>query len=351
MYQIDAMKSAVDLVRKEAGDGFLCQEEALIESLSEKGHKSYISIIAVTVAGGTIGAVAFLGFLFTIKFYEHAIAALATGIIMFLFSVFHSHLIKKKISETISLSVFLVGNFLIGVSCMDEPLLLGFNYLLLVFTIIAIVTLIWTRSKILAFIAKSMLIGCAVGFLFENKLPNLIHLITIACSLISGALFVFEANVLAMRNRLSEIYEPVRYATTFGGLGGLEFFSGFHWAGFDERFLWLSSIVPLVWSFVILYPLLQNHTLIKWLVAVALIAVGIASPTMISALSVLLIGFGFSNKLLMFMGGWSLVNSITQFYLNLNISLLNKSMVLMLTGMLFLAAYIIIHKSTKANEG
>lgn len=152
-----------------------------------------------------------------------------------------------------------------------------------------------------------------------------------------------------MRNRWSEIYGPVRIATLMGGFGTLEFFSSAHWSGFDDRVLWFSSIAPLFWSFVILNPLVQNRQL-KILLMVALLVPAIVAPSITISIAVLLFGFGFRNLFILALGVWTLISSTFMFYQSLQMTLLQKSLILMVTGVVFLIALLILNKSLKKNE-
>jgi hypothetical protein len=350
MSQSEEIQKSLALVRSEASEEFRCDESALLTSVITKNQKSTTAVIAITAVGGILGALAFLGFLFTIKFYDYPSAVLICGVTLFVISVFHSYFFPDKFSEIISLSLFIIGFFLIGVSCADEPFNFSVNTILLLLSALAIITILWAQGRVLIFMACCTLIASVIGILYENQMPNLIHLVTASCLLLSGTLFIFEAKVMALRNRLSEVANPIRLATALASLGVLEFIDRFHWLGLDEKFLWISSLVPLFWSYVIIFPILRKAPLLKCLVAIALVIPAFISPTMASSLAIILIGFGFRSILLGILGSWVLLNSIVLFYYNLDMNLLNKSILLLTTGALFLITYFFINKSSHVNE-
>lgn len=349
MLQNDALKTALEEVRKTTGPTFECNEAELFGAMEVENRKPTLAITLVAVTGGFLGALAFLGFLYTIKFYDYTYFSLGTGIVFFCTALFHHHLFKNKMAEALVIGLYLVGVFLIGIAMIDDAINFNANGVLGVLLAMAIATLIWANDKVLVFIGTTIALGCSIGFLFENKTYNLIHLVTFSSTMISGALFYFEDRLIAMRNRWTEIYAPVRFALVLGGFGCVEFFALTPFFGFDIRFLWISSIAPLFWSFVILNPLIKNR-LLKILVAIALVVPSIMAPSIIGSIAVLLFGFGFRNLFLLVTGGWAFVNAVFNFYQTLHMTLLHKSIILMATGVLFLVTYLLLDKSLKQNE-
>ena len=77
-------------------------------------------------------------------------------------------------------------------------------------------------------------------------------------------------------------------------------------------------------------------------VAVGLISLG--APGLASSLIVLLLGFSAGNRLLMALGIFSLLGFVAHFYYSLHATLLEKSGLLALTGLLLLSAYALIRR-------
>lgn len=188
----EELKLALEQTKEVAGPSFECDEAALFQSLEQQQRKPGVGIQMITIAGGLLGALAFLGFLFNIKFYEHTYWALAMGVIFLATSLFHSFIIKNKVVEPLTLGLYVVGGFLIGVTLSSININSNNNGILLVFFTIAVATWIWGNGKLLVFMGTCIAFMCAVGFILENKVPNLIHLVTFTSTMISGALFIMK---------------------------------------------------------------------------------------------------------------------------------------------------------------
>jgi len=153
-----------------------------------------------------------------------------------------------------------------------------------------------------------------------------------------------------------EFFEPVGYALAFAlvMLHAQNHFWLYGWMHSRGSVGWLMHhadwVSAVLNSMVLLYlvqHLVKEHG-IQWgsktgrlilLAAVLLLFSALPVIGLSSALLVLLVGYARQNKLLMVLGGLSILGFVSWYYYSLNTTLLNKSLILMVMGVVMLLAY------------
>ncbi len=172
-----------------------------------------------------------------------------------------------------------------------------------------------------------------------------------------GYCFLYESKVISSGTKLNRLYHPVRIALSLCFLLILGFISGQHIAGEDVHYAWISVILPIA---LILYLVNEkirlfnvesvvNKGVIFGLTLLMLIPVA-NSPLTIGALCLLLLSFKVNFKPGIALGIVAFIYGISQFYYDLSISLLIKSILLFSSGAVFIVLYLFTTKNLRDDE-
>ncbi|MFM7078860.1 MAG: DUF4401 domain-containing protein, partial [Bacteroidota bacterium] len=99
-----------------------------------------------------------------------------------------------------------------------------------------------------------------------------------------------------------------------------------------------------------IHKLSKNKSITTAVAALILTAPAILAPAIVGGLAVTLIGFAFRKKPLLVLGILSFIQFTIQSYYDLKFTLLEKSIMMMVTGVLFLAAYLLLTNQDAKKE-
>jgi hypothetical protein len=189
-------------------------------------------------------------------------------------------------------------------------------------------------------ISVLMVVAAAVVVLYDQHLGNGIHALAILSALGTVGLWQAEARILGQR--WGNLHAPLVYSLPIAlfaicGLAQVGLFPTTYW--------WVSAIGLAVVLLYLGYQILSDLAIQPqsavglWFIA-ALVLVMIPAwqtPGIVAALIVLLVGYWRGNTLLLGLAMLFLLLFLGAYYYNLDITLLNKSYILMGTGVVLLA--------------
>lgn len=339
------LSAAMAEVRQIAGEGLVMDESAI---LSSESKATTTSVTILQSAGGFMGSLAFLALMFALDIYEYPYLVMGLGIFFTVGSLIQSHLLKKPLPDTIGIFLFIIGCFLtmMGAAKFDW----NTNLIISLMTAISVVSLSATKNRMIAFAASLFFIGSLIAFTAENRWDNGIHAIVNVSMLLSFLFFLKEPQLLHLRSRFSEIGSSIGTAGALAGLAMYQYISFSHFLNFDQQFVWTSSLASWMIVLMIIHTLSQKQLKTTIVAGLLLAAPSYFAPAIIGALAVILIGFAYRKKLLLVLGVISFIQFNSQFYYDLKFTLLQKSIMMMATGILFLIAYYLLKKTTSKNE-
>ena len=346
----------LDSIRLSEGAEFECNEKAILnEYQNQKENKSSLAIKVLSIFGGFLATLAFLGFLGIAGLYDSELGLLIFGIGFIISAIWLNKEYDKLIIDTFSISIYVSGFalFAFGLSEMkvDEDItamLIG---------IIALSSLFITQNYILSFISVLAISGSFLTLIISNELYGLIHLYIAVCTLLLTYLFLNEAKIISLNRKLSKLYNPIRIGLVISLLFGLVTIGKRHLIPISQNYIWLSSIVMI---FVIIYLVyiiskineiesLKSKILIYSLSSLILIST-IFSPAISGAIIIVLLSFLVNYKTGLVIGIISFIYFISQYYYDLNFTLLTKSIILFSSGIVFLLFYLFTTKTLNTNE-
>jgi hypothetical protein len=331
-------------------------EAAIIAAYRESDdNKQSISIKILSVFGGILASFTFLGFLFITGLYNSDIGLLLFGAILIVVSIGLNKAFNNIILDTISVSFFVIGFILIGLGL--GQFYVSENKVSIIFIVMAFISLIIVQNYILAFLSVLIINGCILMLIMSNNAYNFIGLYISVVSLVMVYFFLKEAQIITIGRAFSRLYEPVRIGLIFSLLSGLAFVCKRGLISVSANSLGLSSVLIMSSIVYLIYLLLDVFKITETRYKIGICALTILmllptalSPAISGSMLIMLLSFWVNYKTGLALGIFSFIYFISQYYYDLNFTLLTKSMLLFSSGVLFLALYLFTYKKLTPDE-
>ena len=327
----------------------------LNEYYTQYENKSCLPIKGLTVCGGFIATLAFLSFLITVEPYNSELGLLFFGIGFIVIAIGLNIESDKLIIDTFSISMYIIGLTMFSMGL----LLMEFNEstVALLIILIALASLIITQNFTISFISILIVGGSFLTLIIENNLYNLIYLYVTIYTLALTYCFLNEAKLISLSKKFSKLYNPIRIGLIISLLFGLILIGKRHLIPISLNYIWLPSIGMF---FVITYLVntiikinkviaIKNKVLIYALIF-SILASALFSPSITGAIIVILLSFLVNYKTGFTIGILALIYFVSQYYYDLNFTLLTKSIMMFSSGIIFLLFYFITTKFILSNE-
>jgi hypothetical protein len=356
MNKVEQVQKILKSVQTFEGEQFQYNEQAILDEYQKKdSNKSSLAIKILSVFGGLFATMTFLGFLASVGLFNSTAAILMGGIAFIILAIVINKTSDKLIYDTFSISIYITGLVLLCIGLLDFDF--SKNVIVLVVLTIALSTLILNQTYILSFIAIITLNGCLLTFISINKAYNFIHLYTILMAGLLTYIILNEGKIIASNYKLSKLYNPFRVGLLFSLLSGLIILGNNVLFEINIGFIWLSSIMLFLLVFYLVSEVVKiieitnkNTQIVIYTLTVLVLSSTIFAPSILGAIIIILLSFLVNYKTGFVIGLIALIYFISQYYYDLNLSLLTKSIILFASGILFLAFYIFIHKKSLQNE-
>ena len=222
---------------------------------------------------------------------------------------------------------------------------------------IALCSLFITQNYMLSFISVLAINASLLTLIISNDLYNLIHLYIAFNTIMLTYCFLNEAKIITSNNKLSKLYNPIRIGLIFSLLFGLIVIGIKDLIPISQNYIWMSSVIIV---FIIMFLVktiteitkietLKNKLLIYSLSVLILIPT-VFSPSISGAILIILLSFLVNYKTGLVIGIVSLIYFISQYYYDLNFTLLTKSIILFSSGIVFVLFYLFTNKKLHTNE-
>ncbi|QQT25929.1 DUF4401 domain-containing protein [Sphingobacterium spiritivorum] len=341
--------------KRENKESFVCDEEAIIASYQKNRSVESLPIKILSIFGGLLASLAFVGFLFISGLYDSGIALIILGLICIVAAILVNKKSDKIILDTVTVLFYIIGFLLMTMGFNEFKI--GDSYILLLFVFIASCSLIIVHNYILSFISILIINGCIFGLILTNDVYNLIHIhISVLTGLVSY-IILNEAKIITNSKALCRLYKPLRAGLIFSFLVLLIFLGKRGMIALSPEYTWLSSVIIFL---AIIYLMLKlSDTLhvvnvvqraVICILSILVLLPTVWSPAISGAILIILLSFYVNYKTGMIVGVIAFIYFISQYYYDLNFTLLTKSMLLISSGILFLALYLFTRKSLTKHE-
>lgn len=329
--------------------------QAIETEFQERDETQSLPIKILSIFGGLMASSTFTGFLFTFGILENRITQLIFGLIFLTGSIFFSRKTKMLLLDTIAVSGLILGFTLIGLALEDYRL--SDESALLIICILAIVCINFVRNYIMTFILVLIAFGTLLAALNQADWDNLSYFYVPALGLVLAYLYIKEARIISKRDFFSIRYNPIRTALTFCLIIGLIYLT------LDQKFILTnyyalsSSLSFIVLCFVALHYVFEKLAIsnkrtivLLYLLCLCCLLPTLFAPAISGAIFLVLISFLANYKTGFVLGILLLLYAVSRFYYDLEISLLNKSIAMMISGAFFIILYFVSLKLSRHEE-
>lgn len=351
-------KHNLDLVFEEIqttqGTDFVYNKEKIEEEvLSDNALYSNLAVKILSILGGVIGSIFFIGFIVLAFVRDSEVGLLFFGTLFLLAALAMGRVQKSVFLDTLNICSWLIGGMLVA-----GGLIIGKSsteFIAIVSIIVAVITFFTVNRYLLKFFSVLVAIGSMVVLILLNKWFNGIQLLIVGSAICMTVLHLIEASFISKNKFFNEAYSPLRFGLVISFIlllmvvGKAGRMADLH---FDH--LWISSLVIIGCILFAVKKIMdsldieqeQNKIVVLGLCSVMLLPT-VFAPSISGAILILILNYHLGHRTGIAVGVISMVYFVIQYYYDLNLTLLEKSGILVLSGVLFLVAYFVFSKKIK----
>lgn len=337
-------------------DGFLSRhslEDLKAQLYQDKVEKYGLGIKLLALIGAFIGACLLLLFLFLADLVRSEQSLFTMGVVFWIGSLAMSYIKDAKglMYEPFLLVLGIMGQLMMAIGgeslFHSEYKTLG---LYILFSGVEVITLLVSKNIVMHFLAATSLPCLLVGLFWTLGVYESIHFFVGFTAWAFAWIWSKESFLLSNFSKQVSYFYPVG----FGWALALVFILATNvYKEFSEMYFrhwWVSSV--LIWALLwqqVRYVVDVLQIASRWHIPIYLTLILLLSPTIFTpgislSLLIILVGFRVGNNWLTIWGTIALLFFVNAFYYNLHLTLLLKSVTMMIAGILFLALFYIIKK-------
>lgn len=322
--------------------------------MSDAG-KTGLTLKILSVVGGLIASSTLSGFFLSSGLMETAPALFLSGL-LFVFGAIHlNRKADNLVLDTFTISIFLLG-FLHLAMTMNK-LEWELDRAILMIGCIALVALSLTKGYMLSFFSTLIASASILLFIAHRKWYDGIHAYVVLWVCLSLWLYYNESRVMSWGDRFSRQYPPVRIVAVLSLIVALFFVCNNRIMAYGKGTLWITSLATTAGILYVVHglaPLFGFRSLYDRLTLMAgtlllMLPLWLA-PALTGSVLIVLLGFRTADRTAFSLGILAFLYFTVQYYYDLDITLLDKSYVMMSTGALFMALFLLSHRKLKSLE-
>lgn len=334
----------------------IIDDEAMIAadaSMQKQNMSTTLKI--VSVIGGFLATLAFIGFVFIAGLYDSKIGLVILGLMLLAAAVLLHKMFQQIMIDTISISSFIFGCTLFSLGMSD--LNVGDSLVAILLIVIGIATLLLIENYLLSFVSLVLVAGAALWLVAETEQPNLFYVYQLVMVIAMYLVYTNEAWFITGNKRIGSLFEPLLPALIVALAGGFIVTTTESLYKTSPLLAPFPAVVCCILIMMLLQKVLSAHQIIssenhwKIYVAVALVlAPTIMNPAIAGSLLIVLLSFSIHYKTGIGLGIVAFLYFISKYYYDLQFTLLTKSIILFASGIFFLMIYLLVSKNIKSNE-
>lgn len=321
-------------------------EQAYIDSST---RRSSIAIKILTIIGGILASIAFLGFVGIFDIFQSPNALLFTGVFFMVASFVLNAYFKNLLLDTLSVTTYIIA--LVFITLALDRLHVGGTIIASFLILAGLLTIYLTSKYILTFIALlTFHVGSCI-FLFDNEFYEIYSLYLVVCMVFTAALFLFEPEIIVRKYRVLENFDVLRIGSVFVLLIGLTILSIGDWSDLSPIWLVIPSIVAVLLIYYFLVRLTKGidgqkavQRSLLFVLMFFIFLPTVYSPGIVTSLLLILLCFYVNYNTGFVISVISLVCFLFEYYYDLKFTLMTKSILLTVSGLFFLVMYFLINK-------
>ena len=308
----------------------------------ESTHKGSLGIKLLSVFGGLLASIFFIGFMFMTVFDSPQVMSVL-GVIILAGVLIIDKKSKSSVLDGACIGATIAALTMIGTGL--ETTVKSDNLTAIVLLAIAILIPICSSGYVLNLIAVLLFNGCIFALININNQFILLHLM---------------APLLAAAYTYTSLYKfriwSVGFLISFIALLGYIGIDEINKPGFIGN-EWISSVLIIVVVMIVLNHIIrtlnietQQSKVLIYAMTILLMLLSAFAPAICGGLLILILSFHTSHRFGLILGFISLIFFVGQYYYNMHFSLLIKSGIMVATGVLFLTAWFIFKNTLKRYE-
>jgi len=346
------LKEKLKIIQLSEADKFEYDEDVILKAYQKSNeNNSGLAIKILSILGSFLAMLAFGSFLYAAGLSNSKYGLLFFGLVFIMVAVLINKENKRLSVDTLSASLYVTGFALLSTSL--SVFNLDDNLIAIAFIAIAIIALYVTQNYILSFISIMISAGSSLSLIFINESYNLVHLYILFYVLIVVYVILNESKIISHSKKMSKLYNPLRIGLLFSFLIGLIFIGKRNLISLSQNYMWLSSIVMFSAVIYVVYKILDvlkinslKNKIFIYTLCISILLPTLYSPAISGAILILLMSFYVNYKTGLVIGVIALIYFVSQYYYDLNLTLLTKSILLFSSGLLFLIFYLLLSKNT-----
>ncbi len=335
------------------GEAFHYDREQIDVEMEKEKASIYegLGIKILAIAGGFLACVFFLGFLAIAGLIESKGGMLILGVMAIGGSLGLNYATNSRMLDGAAIALYTSGLALItfGMEWESGGIVLGFM-------VIAVASFFLMRNFLMIFFSVLLFFGSMLWYIGSHESVTLFYLYLLVASLSYTIVSLSEPGLLSSGPMLNKRFPALRTGLLFSFIVGLILTMRFDLFLYNMQPHWLGWCIVMISLLAVVHYILEGLEIAtgrRGLFFACLVVVMVPflyAPAVPGALLILLLGVhtryltGFAAGILAF------VYFISQFYYDLQLTLLVKSFILMASGSLFLAAWYIIRKTLQRDE-
>ena len=230
------------------------------------------------------------------------------------------------------------------------------TYIAVFFILVGTITLCISPNRFLQVLAVLGIVGSISFILFDHELYVYFHVLVAFIGVLLVYINLKEAHFISTGKWALQTFDAIRLGLMISFIQLSLFIGKKGLIPLEENQVWLSSLLLLPLLGFVLYSLLNRYQLAPNLKIIAILLSRIImclclfAPAILASLLLVFIMFRVNYKIGFGIALIALVYSIAQYYYDLNLLLLHKSLVLMASGIFFMILFYIVHKKYTEHE-
>ena len=346
----------LELLKSGAKRPLQINDEALLaEFQHDQEHEGSMGMKILSILGAFMATAFFLAFIFIADFYDSAEALMMIGLILLGASYFLSRPSRAGlITDAFSVSFGVCGYIMLLVGLIDP--LDSERAMAMAGAVIAGMILVFYENRILTFLSTVSAAGFLLFLVADSWNSIGVHFYVGVTALLLTVWFLFEGTLLKVSALVGRRYDGIRTGLIFALLIGAFYLSDFRWwMELEQEPNWYVSmfLIPLTglvtWQ-VLLQFVKEALARAAYLAGVfALLLPTVFAPAICAALLILILSWRSGYRTGAAIAVIALIYFVSRYYYDLNLTLLTKSMILSVSGILFLVAYRVLHQKISSS--
>jgi len=350
------IQQKIDSLTQINGGDFNINHASLENEYSKlENEEGSLAIKILSIFGGFLATLFFLGFIFTSGLFESEAGLIIFGLSVIGLAIWLNINTSKLIVDTISVCSYAAGFLMLGIGL--EMYYSNENAIALVFILISLITLVVTQNYILSFLAILFINGSFLFLIAVNRVYSFIHLYNALLLLLITFFYLNEAKVFKAPKIITNLYNPLRIGLLVSSFCGLIFVATKNIFEIEIYYIWVSSfiIIPLNLYVVSIFIKIlgvdnEKTKAFVYILSFLFLLPSIASPSISGALLLVLICFLTNYKTGFALSVIAFIYFVGQYYYDLNYTLLTKSIILFGSGVTFLLFYWFLRSKLTVDE-